>query len=82
MRSTCLRRALTSLALLLVDSPDEADALAGKGLDQALVLAVVADRTAGGVDTGRKRDSETIRPAQIAAISSSRLTTCSLLRIR
>ena len=40
---------------LLVDSPDEADALAGKGLDQALILAVVADCIAGGVDTGCKR---------------------------
>ena len=56
MRFLRFRPALTCLALLLVDNPDEPDALAGKGLDQALLLAVVTDRTASAIDAGRKRE--------------------------
>ena len=47
---------LTCLILLLVDNPDETDALAGEGLYEALLLAIVTDRTASAIDAGRKRE--------------------------
>ena len=62
-------------ALLLTHDAHEADAFARKSLDQALFLAAVADRAAGGVERVVSADSETMRPSQIAAMRSSLLTT-------
>ena len=53
----------------------EAESLAGDGADQALLAAAVAHRPPHGIDRQVMADSDTIRPPDTAASTSSLLTT-------
>ena len=69
-------------AVLLSNGSDKAQALARQRLDEPLLLAVVAERRAGGIDPGAERGFGDDAPCHTEASRSSLLTTRSRFRIR